>query len=156
MRADVRQPIVVIDDSYEDVEITTVVLKGLGVDHPVVHLPDGGAARLYIQNSGDESKGAPRPVLILLDLNLPLVHGHDLLLEIRRADWLRTLPVLIMSSSNNPSDIERSYANGANSFFTKQVDFDKQRRMLAVICEYWLEYAATSLRCEVPKPVFVI
>jgi CheY-like chemotaxis protein len=156
MRHDVRQPIVVIDDSYEDVEITTEVLKGLGVNHPVVHLPDGEAAHLYIQNSDDEGNEAARPVLILLDLNLPLVHGHDLLLEIRRADWLRTLPVLIMSSSNNPMDVERSYASGANSFFTKQVDFDKQRRMLAVICEYWLVHAAMPLRYEVRKPVFVI
>ena len=141
MRAEITQPIVIIDDSYEDVEITTHLLKGLGVAHPVAHLPDGEAARSYIQNSGHGEWA--RPALILLDLNLPLVHGHDLLLEIRRADWLRLVPVLILSTSNNPRDVERCYAGGANSFFTKPVDFDKQRRMVAVICEYWLEFAAT-------------
>jgi len=144
MTADITQPIVIIDDSYEDVEITTELLKGLGIGRPIVHLPDGQAARSFMQNNGNDGEGA-RPALVLLDLNLPLVHGYDLLLEIRRADWLRTVPVLIMSTSNNPKDVERCYASGANSFFTKPVDFDKQRRMLAVICEYWLEYAATPL-----------
>jgi len=147
MRADIAQPIVIIDDSYEDVEITTHLLKELGVGHPVVHLPDGEATRLYIQNSGNDGHG-PRPVFILLDLNLPVVHGHDLLLEIRRSDWVRTVPVLILSTTNNPRDVERCYASGANSFFTKPVDFDKQRRMLAVICEYWLGYAATPLSAK--------
>ena len=126
MRAEITQPIVIIDDSYEDVEITTHLMKGLGVAHPV---------------HGEWA----RPALILLDLNLPLVHGHDLLLEIRRADWLRLVPVLILSTSNNPRDVERCYASGANSFFTKPVDYDKQRRMVAVICEYWLEFAATPV-----------
>ena len=143
MRAEITQPLVIIDDSYEDVEITTHLLKGLGVGHPVVHLPDGEAARSYIQNSGYGERA--RPAFILLDLNLPMVHGHDLLLEIRRTDWLRLVPVLILSTSNNPRDVERSYASGANSFLTKPIDFDKQRRMVAVICEYWLEFAATPV-----------
>ena len=143
MTADITQPIVIIDDSFEDVEITTHLLKGLGVGQPIVHLPDGVAARSYIQNSGN-GEGA-RPALVLLDLNLPLVHGYDLLLEIRRAEWLRLVPVLILSTSNNPRDIERCYAGGANSFLTKPVDFERQRRLVAVICEYWLEHAAAPL-----------
>ena len=147
MSVDITQPIVVIDDSYDDVEITTHLLKELGVDHPVIHLPNGETTRLFIQNRDDNGDRA-RPAFILLDLNLPVVHGYDLLLEIRRSDWLRSVPVLILSTSNNPRDIERCCASGANSFFTKPVDFDKQRRMLAVICEYWLEYAATPLSAK--------
>lgn len=144
MRPDITQPIVIIDDSFEDVEIATHLLEGLGVAHPIVHLPDGVATRRYIQNGGNDGDGA-RPAFILLDLNLPIVHGYDLLLEIRRSDWLGTVPVLILSTSNNPRDVERCCASGANSFFTKPVDFEKLRRMLAVICEYWLEYAVMPL-----------
>jgi len=143
MTTDITQPIVIIDDSYEDVEITTELLKGLGIRQPVVHLPDGRAVRSFMQNDRIDGEKT-LPALILLDLNLPVIHGYDLLLEIRRVDWLRTTPVLIMSTSSNPRDIERCYAGGANSFFTKPVDFEKQRRMLSVICEYWLEYAWTA------------
>jgi len=144
MKADITQPIVIIDDSYEDVEIITHILTELGVGHPLVHLPSGAATRHYIQNRGSDREGA-RPAFILLDLNLPVVHGYDLLSEIRRSDWGRTVPVLILSTSNNPKDVERCSASGANSFFTKPVDFDKQRAMLAVICDYWLKYAEAPL-----------
>lgn len=142
MTPDASRPIVIIDDSNEDYDITCILLAELGVRNPVVRFPDGRTALGYIRREAVDND-LQRPAVILLDLNLPAVNGRELLMEIRAADWLRTVPVLITSTSNNPADVELCYMRGANTYFIKPADFARYERMISVIRQYWLEIAAT-------------
>lgn len=80
-----------------------------------------------------------RPDLILLDLNLPRVHGHELLQLIKTNNDLQTIPVVILTSSRAPSDIARAYSSGANSYIQKPLDIDATYDLARTIHHYWLD-----------------
>lgn len=79
------------------------------------------------------------PSLIVLDLNLPGLDGRTVLTAVRNHARLRTVPVVIFSTSSNPSDIEWCYANGANSYHVKEMDYTAFKRGVEMLVEYWLE-----------------
>jgi CheY-like chemotaxis protein len=86
-------------------------------------VPDGHQALQFLRQAGEHA-GAPRPGLILLDLNLPGLHGLDVLAQIKADPELRIIPVVILSSSRHPGDIRRSYEMHANAYIVKPTDFD--------------------------------
>jgi CheY-like chemotaxis protein len=80
---------------------------------------------------------APRPDLIFLDLNLPVIDGREVLETVKADDNLRRIPVVVLSTSNSRADVSASYHRGANSYLVKPADVDSLFRMMDVCCDYW-------------------
>jgi CheY-like chemotaxis protein len=87
----------------------------------------------------DRSKN-PRPDLILLDLRLPRRDGHEVLKDIKNSDDLRTIPVVILTTSKNEYDVTKAYLNHANSYLVKPLGFDKFQQMTEDLGVYWLHW----------------
>lgn len=105
----------------------------------------GFACRLHRCLTGDETleyllkQGNDLPQLILLDLNLPGMDGRDVLKIIKEDQKLKIIPVVILTTSNKPSDIETCYNHGANSYLQKPVDFQRLLRIVSVLKDYWCD-----------------
>ncbi len=102
---------------------------------------DGEELMDYLKHRGKYAGGvdAPRPGLILLDLNMPKKDGREALKEIKADPDLRCIPVVVLTTSKAEEDIVRSYDTGANSFITKPVTFEALVEVLKVLRKYWLE-----------------
>jgi CheY-like chemotaxis protein len=136
-------PILLVDDHADDEELALLALRELGVHRPVVVARDGVEAleRLF----GSVEATGPlqlRPVLILLDLKLPRLDGFAVLERVRANPQGRTLPVVVLSTSDAPEDVDRSYALGANSYVCKPVGFDAFAEAVRSIAQYWLGWNA--------------
>ncbi len=102
---------------------------------------DGEELMEYLQRRGawSDPASAPRPGLILLDLNMPRKDGREALQEIREDPELRRIPVVVLTTSKAEEDILRSYDLGVNSFITKPVTFDSMVETLQTVGRYWFE-----------------
>ena len=103
---------------------------------------DGEEAMDYLLHRGkfiDKEKN-PRPDLVLLDLRLPMRDGHEVLKDIKNSDELRTIPVVILTTSKNEHDLMNAYLNHANSYLVKPLGFDKFREMTEDLGTYWLKW----------------
>ncbi len=106
------------------------------------------ANRLHVVNNGEEAlsflrregahESAPFPDLVLLDLNLPGMHGREVLMAIKEDERLRTIPVVILTTSEAEEDVLRSYALHANAYVTKPVDFDRFMTVVRAIDEFFV------------------
>lgn len=116
--------ILLVEDNPNDVELTLAALGEHNLANSVDLARDGEEALDYLYRRGpfaDRPKG--NPVLILLDLKLPKVDGHEVLREIRRDDALRFIPVVILTSSREERDLVEGYRNGVNAYVVKPVEF---------------------------------
>jgi two-component system response regulator len=103
---------------------------------------DGEEAMDYLMHRGKHSdrEKSPRPDLILLDLRLPKRDGHEVLKDIKNSDELRTIPVVILTTSKNMCDVKAAYINHANSYLVKPLGFDKFQKMTEDLGIYWLKW----------------
>ena len=127
--------ILLVDDSTDDVALTMRALRTNSITNNVDVASDGAEALGYLFPS-DHCR--PKPVLILLDLNLPKVSGLDVLRQIRMDEGMQGLPVVILSTSSEDRDIVESYHLGANSYVRKPVVFDEFVAAVRVLGLYWL------------------
>jgi CheY-like chemotaxis protein len=109
---------------------------GMKVNHRVVI--NGAEALTYLSAAGEQAKDCPIPTLIVLDLNLPLVSGFDVLAWLRNEQRLRRLPVVVLTSSKQPNDVKRAYDLGANSYLVKPVELEALITLAKGIEQYWL------------------
>lgn len=132
-------PILIVEDSLDDYYATTRGLKKAGLNNGFIHCETGEDALDYLLKRGDHADNPDwvLPQVIMLDLNLPGMDGHDVLKKIKTTGALRSIPVIILTTSDNPVDIETSYANGANSYITKPVDKDGFMAALSHFNDYW-------------------
>lgn len=130
--------ILIVDDSDEDYETTLRGLRKAGLANPIVRCADGDDALDYLFQRGPYTD-ARRPYLILLDLNMPGTDGRDVLQQIRDDSELRKIPVVVLTTSSDPRDIERCYAAGANSYVQKPVDLSGFMEAIRRLKEYWFE-----------------
>lgn len=128
--------ILLVEDSPSDVLLTREALEYSKVLNPLHHVPDGVEAMAFLHQEGSYA-GKPRPGLILLDLNLPRKHGHEVLKEIKADASLRTIPVVILTTSKAEEDVLISYGLHANCFVSKPVDFDQFAHVVRSIHEFW-------------------
>jgi two-component system, response regulator len=130
--------ILLADDNATDVELTIRALEIGGVTHQIVWVQDGEAALHYVFCKGVYAQRAPgNPRLMLLDLHMPKVDGLDVLAQIKADPRTRSTPVVIMSSSDQESDMVRSYEQHANSYIVKPVDFRQFTEQVALLGQYW-------------------
>ena len=118
-------------------------LARVHINNPLYVVRDGEEAMEFLRHTGRyaDAKGAPRPGLVLLDLNLPRVDGREVLEQIKGDPALRRIPVVVLTSSLAEADVMRCYDQGANSYVTKPVDFEEFLRAVAAIGRYWLHVA---------------
>jgi CheY-like chemotaxis protein len=136
-----NQPILLVEDSPEDFEATVRAFKRSGLRNPIFRCEDGDGALDFLHQRGRyaDAEQAPRPGVILLDLNLPGTDGREVLTEIKRDESLRQIPVIVLTTSNDERDVEACYQAGANSYIQKPVDMDGFLRAIERLKGYWFE-----------------
>src|SRR5262249_14709233 len=132
--------ILLVEDNLADIQITQRALRATGLPAELIVVRDGQEAMDYLLRSGDHA-GNPTwrsPALILLDPTLPRLNGHQVLQHIRASAELRTVPVVVFSTSDRPEDVQGVYAAGANTYIQKPQDFGRFVDVLQTIQRYWL------------------
>lgn len=130
--------ILLADDNATDAELTIRALEIGGIKQQVVWVQDGEAALHFIFRQGIYAeRPAGNPRLMLLDLHMPKIDGLDVLAQIKADPLTRGTPVVIMSSSDQESDMTRSYENHANSYIVKPVDFKLFTDQVSTLGKYW-------------------
>lgn len=125
-------PILLVEDNPQDVELTRIALQQGKILNPVHVVRDGQEALDFLRHEGaytDEAQ-APRPGLILLDINLPRLDGHEVLRTLKTDESLRDIPVIMLTVSQRDEDIIKSYQWGGSVYIQKPVDF---RNLLDII-----------------------
>jgi CheY-like chemotaxis protein len=138
-----EQSILLVEDSPEDYEVTVRAFRKANLVNPVFRCQDGEEALDYLFQRGRyaDTEQTPRPGLILLDLNLPGTDGREVLARIKSDAQLRTIPVIVLTTSTDERDIEGCYRAGANSYIQKPVSLDAFLRSVQLLKSYWLEVA---------------
>jgi two-component system, chemotaxis family, response regulator Rcp1 len=129
--------ILLVEDNPGDVRLTREALKEAKVRNSLSVAGDGVEAMAFLRREGTHST-APRPDIILLDLNLPKRDGRQVLAEVKADSELRRLPVVILTTSKAEEDILKTYDLHANCFITKPVDFDQFVKVVHSIEHFWL------------------
>jgi CheY-like chemotaxis protein len=132
--------ILLVDDNPDDVLLTKEVLRGGKVKNKLYVAEDGDGAMQFLLHQGKFAY-APRPDIILLDLNLPGKDGREVLSDIKGDQNLKSIPVLILSSSNDEEDIKKMYEHHANAYITKPLDLDKFINVIRTFEDFWLTLA---------------
>jgi CheY-like chemotaxis protein len=128
--------ILLVEDDPADVELTKESLADSKIAIRLQVVGDGVEALAFLRQEGKHA-GAPRPDLILLDLNLPRMDGRTLLTEIRADEGLKSIPVVVLTTSQAEADIVKSYRLGANCYITKPVGLAEFARVVNSIEEFW-------------------
>jgi two-component system, chemotaxis family, response regulator Rcp1 len=129
--------VLLVEDSPGDVRLTREAFKDAKV-HINLHVAsDGAEAMAFLGREGKHSN-APRPDLILLDLNLPKKDGREVLAELKESPALKCIPVVILTTSAAEADIQGSYQRHANCYITKPVDLDGFLKVVKSIDSFWL------------------
>ncbi len=132
-------PILMADDDEDDRMLTEDALKESRLSNPLYFVKDGQELLDYLRHEGDyqDPKLAPRPGLILLDLNMPRMDGKTALNHIKSDPNLKSIPVVVLTTSNQDVEVMQSYESGANSYIVKPVKFENLVQCLRVMGEYW-------------------
>ena len=129
--------VLLIEDDQGDVLMTREAFEHYKIRNQLHVVSDGEQAVQFLRNEGPYAD-APRPDLILLDLNLPRVDGRQVLLEVKSDPALRMIPVVVLTTSEAEEDILRSYELHANAYVTKPVDFDRFIEVIRKIDEFFV------------------
>jgi len=132
--------LLVVEDSNEDFDALQRFLQRSSRSIPIQRCVNGDQALAFLYRTGCwEGVTSPRPGLIVLDLNLPGTDGREVLRRIKQDDRLKTIPVVVFTTSNNPKDIGECYQYGVNSYIVKPIDFAQLKRDIQILVEYWFE-----------------
>jgi len=132
--------ILLVEDNPMDVELILDAFKEARLTN-IIHVAANGKEALdYVFGQGKyaDRKQSPLPDIILLDLKMPGIDGHEVLRQIKGTDKLKRLPVIILTSSSDEGDRAMSYDNGANSYLVKPVNFDEFLKVVKQVSDYWI------------------
>lgn len=140
--------ILLVDDSEDDVIIAKRAFHEALLPSNMLIASDGAEALDYLNRSEQTSSNAefPRPDLILLDINMPKLNGFEFLLKVKANNSYNNIPVIMLSSSMNAGDIDRSYRLGAAGFIRKPINYDEFVYIVEVFNDYWRTV------CLLPRP----
>jgi CheY-like chemotaxis protein len=150
------KPILLVEDDPRDLELTLVALERSQLANEVIIVRDGEAALEYLTRTGAHSERAEgNPAVVLLDLKLPKVNGLEVLQTVRTTEPLRSIPVVMLTSSHEESDVLRSYQLGVNAYVVKPVEFKQFVEAIADLGIFWAvlnEPPPGSLRSSRRRP----
>jgi CheY-like chemotaxis protein len=136
-------PVLLVEDSEEDVDTLREALRGTGLPHPLVQVDSGTECLALLGGDGGAERHTKlRPALILMDLNSHGIDGREALSIIKSDLTLKEIPVVVLTTSSNPKDIDFCYRAGANAYHVKPVRHDAYRVQLGTLLNYWLGTAA--------------
>ncbi len=142
MEQNEKKPIILlVEDSEEDYYTTKRAFSKAGLANELHRVKDGAEALAYLFSEApfDNEGVHPTPNVILLDLNLPKIDGTEVLKKIKSDDKLKKIPVVVLTSSSDPKDIDMCYQLGANSYMQKPVSLESFIEALKRFREYWFE-----------------
>lgn len=132
------RPILLAEDNANDIELILIALQEAGLPNEIVVTRDGEAAMNYLHRRGEHAgRAAVPPALVLLDLKMPRVDGREVLRDMREDAELRTIPVVILTSSKEENDLLQTYQLGANAYVVKPVAFDEFIGAVSKIGVFW-------------------
>ncbi len=129
--------ILLVEDNPGDIRLTREALRDGKIYNNLYVVRDGVEAMAFLRKTGQYTR-APRPDLILLDLNLPRKDGHEVLAEVKTDESLRRIPVVILTTSQAEEDIIKTYDLHVNCYITKPVDLDQFVKIVKSIEDFWL------------------
>jgi two-component system, chemotaxis family, response regulator Rcp1 len=129
--------ILLVEDSAGDIRLTQEALKEGGLPHRLHVVRDGVDALSFLRRE-DDFGAAPRPGIVLLDLNLPRLDGHQVLRTMKGDEHLRRLPVIVLSTSAADDDVVRAYDQHAACYIVKPTDFGRFMDVVKTIEDFWL------------------
>jgi len=139
-----KQPINILlaENDAAHVEIVRRMLKDFPVANQFFLVKDGQEALdfLFRQGACADPETSPRPDLILLDLQLPKVDGLGVLRRIKKDDSIKRIPVVVLTTADDNSDIDAAYVQGTGSYLVKPANFEKFDKLLDAVCSYWLTW----------------
>jgi two-component system, response regulator len=133
-----NQPILLVEDSPEDFETAERAFRRSGLKNPIIRCSDGDEALELLFRRG-RFADAPRPGVVLLDLNLPGTDGREVLSEIKADPQLKHIPVIVLTTSSDDRDVQACYQAGASSYIQKPVDLEGFMRAIERLNDYWFE-----------------
>ena len=134
MSVKMAKEILLVEDNPDDAELTRIAFAEAGVDYRLHVVGDGVQALAYLRGCSTSEL----PSLVLLDLNLPKLNGREVLEAIRADTATRSLPVVVLTTSAEPFDVDTVYELGANSYIQKPVEFERFVEVVRQIGLYWL------------------
>ena len=134
-------PVLLVEDDYNDVLLIQRAFRKAKIEVPLSIVEDGDEAVAYLAREGQykDTERFPAPILILLDLKLPRRSGLEVLAWIRQQPELKRLLVVVLTSSQESSDLTKAYDLGINSYLLKPVDFQEFVKLIELIDNYWFQ-----------------
>jgi two-component system response regulator len=131
-------PVLLIEDNADDQLLTLRALRKQGIENAIVVKNDGVEAIDYLRSALEDQQGE-LPALILMDLKMPRIDGHEVLKRIKEDVRLKRIPVVMLTSSREVRDITTAYDLGANSYVRKPIDSARFNEVAHYLCSYWLD-----------------
>jgi CheY-like chemotaxis protein len=139
-----------VDDCEDDILLSRQAFETSGILNPLYTLSDGEEAVLYLEGFGPFANRAefPLPDLVLLDIKMPKIDGFKFLKWVRAHAHFKSLPIMVLTASDDPEDVATAYRLGANAFLVKPLDFTNFCHMMRSLVSFWLHH---SLRPELKR-----
>jgi CheY-like chemotaxis protein len=133
--------VLLVEDNPRDVRLIQRAFDKADVPHDLHIVHDGEEALAYLVGEGADAEPstAPRPDLILLDLNLPRMNGHEVLRHCKHDDRFKHIPIVVLTTSGHDEDIRQAYAAGANAYLLKPVEFARFTEIVQHLSTFWLD-----------------
>lgn len=133
--------VLLVEDNPRDVRLTQRAFVQAGLEHDLRIVRDGDEALEYLHREGAyrDLQVSPRPDVILLDLNLPRMSGHELLRRLKQDQRFRQMPIIVLTTSGRPDDVRLAYEEGANAYLLKPVEFARFTKIMEHLGKFWLE-----------------
>lgn len=138
--------VLLVEDSPGDVRLTREAFRDAYISVRLHVATDGLEAMAFLRREGEENAQAPRPDIILLDLNLPKMDGREVLAQIKEDPRLKTIPTVILTTSDAEADILKSYELKANAYLSKPVELDAFDGLVKSIGDFWVTQAKLPQR----------
>lgn len=136
------QPILIVEDSDDDFEYTKRAFVEANLANPIFRCEDGDEALDFMYHRGQyNAKNAPRPGLILLDLNMPGIDGEEVLETLKADEKHRETPIIVLTTSSQGEVVEKCYSKGADTYITKPIEAEKFFAAIKRLKDYYFEIA---------------
>ena len=133
--------VLLVEDNPRDVRLIQRAFTQVEFPHDLHIVRDGEEALAYLrgEDAYTNPSTAPRPDLILLDLNLPRLSGHEVLRQCKQDDRMKQIPIVVLTTSGHDDDIRQAYAAGANAYLLKPVEFARFTEIIRQLSTFWLD-----------------